>query len=79
MPPQSKSENLTYQKLRNRGNAMNGINKLLGIFAITSLLLASCGGGGGGGGSSGPVVSTQSFNVKTAITTDDAMPHSYNF
>jgi hypothetical protein len=58
---------------------MNKINKWLGIFMITPFLVAGCGGGGGGGSNSGPVVSTQSFNVKTAITTDDASPHSYKF
>ena len=60
---------------------MNKTNKWSGIFTFTTFLLAGCGGGGGGGGggNSEPVVSTQSFNVKTAMATYDSMPHSYRF
>lgn len=31
-------------------------------------LVAACGGGGGGGGSTGPVTSTETFQVRTALT-----------
>ncbi len=35
---------------------------------IVPLTLIACGGGGGGGGPSGPVASTNTFNVQTAYT-----------
>lgn len=52
---------------------------MVGHVYFYDFLLAGCGGGGGGGGNSEPVVSTQSFNVKTATASYISMPHSYNF
>ena len=43
------------------------------------VLLICVAAGCGGGGNSGPVVSTQSFNVKIAVANDVALPHSYKF
>ena len=45
------------------------MQKLIGVLVFAALVVSGCGGGGdgGSGGNTGPVVSRQSFNIKTAI------------
>lgn len=44
------------------------LNKKTLILLTISAALTACGGGGGGGGSSGPVASTNTFNLQSAYT-----------
>ena len=56
------------------------MQKLIGLLVFAALVVSGCGGGGGGGGgNAGPVVSRQSFNIKTAIASYTSTPHSYTF
>ena len=55
------------------------MQKLIGVLVFAALVVSGCGGGGGGGGNAGPVVSRQSFNIKTAIASYTSTPHSYTF
>lgn len=56
------------------------MQKLIGLLVFAALVVSGCGGGGGGSGrNTGPVVSTQSFNLKTAIASYTSTPHSYTF
>ena len=54
------------------------MQKLIGLLVFAALVVSGC-GGGGGGGNAGPVVSRQSFNIKTAIASYTSTPHSYTF
>lgn len=52
------------------------MQKLIGLLVFAALVVSGC---GGGGGNAGPVVSRQSFNIKTAIASYTSTPHSYTF